>query len=305
MPRAQDFYGTSYNIGTMNKQSIIELVNPQTNVLAFRLIQLDDDSYFKSLKSYNCYKVVLIKKGRGQLIFDQAKYDFSENCLIRFPIYQPFQIEAEGPLDGVLLQFHPDFFWNHKYEMELTSKQVLFERIGEVPLIKISQEEMTQLLHPLDHLLLELNNDGIGRYDMTISWVKIFMIYASRIKMQRGVMQSETLSEAHYIVRKLINAIEEHFHHKHRPADYAKLLNVTVKTLNRTVKQHLSKTVGEMISDRIITQAKHELYLSEKSIKQIALELGFHDVAYFSRFFKARTKVSPDVYRKSFQDSIH
>jgi AraC-like DNA-binding protein len=286
----------------MNKQLNIELVNPQTNVLAFKLIQLNDDKYFKSLKSYNCYKVILIKEGKGQLTFVTAKYDFSENCLIRFPIYQPFQIEADGSLDGILLQFHPDFFWNHKYDIELTSKQVLFKNIGEIPLIKISKDEMTQLLDPLDHLLSELTSDRLGRYDIAISWVKIFMIYASRIKAERGVAPSATLSEDHYIIREMINAVEEHFKRKHRPADYAKLLNVTIKTLNRMAKQHLGKTVGDMISERIIAQAKHELYLSDKPVKQVALELGFHDVAYFSRFFKVQTTVSPDVYRKSFRE---
>ena len=289
----------------MNKELTIELVNPQTNVLAFRLIQLNDDNYFKSLKSFNCYKLILIRKGKGQVTFDVARYDFSENCLIRFPIYQPFQIEANGPLDGVLLQFHPDFFWNQRYQMESTCKQVLFKSINEVPLIKISKPEMDQLLYPLDHLVSELNSDRLGRYDITIAWVKIFMVYASRIKMEKGKINSATLSEAHYIIRKLIDAVEQHFQHKHRPADYAKLLNVTVKTLNRTAKQHLEKTVSDMISERIITQAKHELFLNDKPIKEIALELGFHDVAYFSRVFKVQTGVSPDGYRKSLVKDAH
>ena len=289
----------------MNKELTIELVNPQTNVLAFRLIQLNDDNYFKSLKSFNCYKLILIRKGKGQVTFDVVRYDFSENCLIRFPIYQPFQIEANGPLDGVLLQFHPDFFWNQRYQMESTCKQVLFKSINEVPLIKISKPEMDQLLYPLDHLVSELNSDRLGRYDITIAWVKIFMVYASRIKMEKGKINSATLSEAHYIIRKLIDAVEQHFQHKHRPADYAKLLNVTVKTLNRTAKQHLEKTVSDMISERIITQAKHELFLNNKPIKEIALELGFHDVAYFSRVFKVQTGVSPDGYRKSLVKDAH
>jgi AraC-like DNA-binding protein len=120
--------------------------------------------------------------------------------------------------------------------------------------------------------------------------------------MDRGVVHSETLSAAHYMTRKLINAVEQHFQRKHRPADYAKLLNATVKTLNRVAKQHMGKTVSDMISERIITQAKHELYLSDKPIKQIAIDLGFHDVAYFSRFFKVRTSMSPEVYRKSFRE---
>jgi len=283
----------------MNKELKIELVNPQTNILAFQLVQLNDDEYFKTLKSYNCYKVILIRKGKGRLTFDTARYDFSENCLMRFPIYQPFKIEADGPIDGILLRFHPDFFWNHKYDMELTSKQVLFKNTGEIPLIKISKEEMDQLLYPLNHLLSELMKDSLGRYDIAISWVKIFMIYASRIKTERGVIHPEKLSAVHYAVRELVNAVEQHFQHKHRPADYARLLNVSLKTLNRTAKQYLGKTVGEMISERIITQARHELYLSDKPIKQIAFDLGFKDVAYFSRFFKTQTTVSPELYRKS------
>jgi AraC family transcriptional regulator, transcriptional activator of pobA len=255
VPSALDGH-TPSSFKIMNTPLKIELVNPQTNVLAFTLVQLNDDAYFKSLKSFNCYKVILIRKGKGQVTFDTAKYDLADNCLIRFPIYQPFQLVADDPLDGILLQFHPDFFWNHKYDLELTSKQVLFTNTGEIPLIKISTAEMAQLLDPLNQLLSELNNDRLGRYDIAISWVKIFMIYASRIKMDRGTICSETLSADHYMVRELINAVEQHFHHKHRPADYAKLLNVTVKTLNRMAKQHLEKTVSDMISDRIITQAK-------------------------------------------------
>jgi len=288
----------------MDHQRQTELVNPETGILAFRLVQFTDDDYFKRLKKFNCYKIILIRKGKGRLIFDKVKFDFSENCLIRFPIYQSFQIQADGPLDGILLQFHPDFFWNHKYELELTSKQVLFKNIGAAPSIKISKPEMNQLLLPLDSLISELQTDQVGRYDITVSWVKIFMIYASRIKLDRGEVPSEALSAAHYMTRKLIDAVEQNFQYKHKPADYAKLLNVTVKTLNRVAKLHFKKTVSEIISERIITEAKHKLYLSDMPIKEIALGLGFHDIAYFSRFFKVRTSISPEAYRNSLRDKI-
>ena len=287
----------------MNNRAIIELINPQTEVLAFRLIELTDDSFFKTLNRFNCYKVILIRKGKGHITYDQVKYEFGANCLIRFPIYQPFTLASKGPIEGVLLQFHPDFFWNHKYDMELTSKQVLFEKIGEIPLLKMDAEEMDQLMHPLDQLVLELTDHNLGHYDITISWVKIFMIYASRIKMKKENIQSKALSESHYIIRRLTSAIERNFHRKHRPADYAKLLNVTVKTLNRIAKKHKEKTVGDMIAERIVAQARHELYASSKTIKQIAIELGFHDVAYFSRFFKLRMGLSPDLYRKSLKEN--
>jgi AraC family transcriptional activator of pobA len=288
----------------MNAQIETALINPQTSALAFKVLQFEDDKYFENLNTFNYYSVILIRSGKGQVVFDLTNYDFSENSLIRFPIYQPFQIKADGPLEGVLIQFHPDFFWNHKYQTELPCKQALFKNIDEIPILKINEEEMVKLLYPLDNLLLEVEGDRLGRYDMTISWTKIFMIYASRIKIEKGSIFRGAGTEAPYMIRKLINAVEEHFQSKHRPADYAALLNVTIKKLNRVARQHLSKTIGHMISDRLIAQAKHELYLSDKPVKQIARELGFNDVAYFSRFFKARTYTSPHIYRESFRKNL-
>lgn len=52
-----------------------------------------------------------------------------------------------------------------------------------------------------------------------------------------------------------------------------------------------------MISERIIIEAKRELYLTNKAIKEIAYELGYLDEYYFSRFFKTNADISPQMYR--------
>jgi AraC-like DNA-binding protein len=41
------------------------------------------------------------------------------------------------------------------------------------------------------------------------------------------------------------------------------------------------------------------LTLTQKSVKEIAFELGYKDQFYFSRFFKRLTGVSPEAYRHS------
>jgi AraC family transcriptional regulator, transcriptional activator of pobA len=53
----------------------------------------------------------------------------------------------------------------------------------------------------------------------------------------------------------------------------------------------------DLISERIIIEAKRELYLTNKSVKEIAFELGYSDEHYFSRFFKNNADVSPQMYR--------
>ena len=49
---------------------------------------------------------------------------------------------------------------------------------------------------------------------------------------------------------------------------------------------------------RLITEAKRELYLTAKPVKQIAFELGYKDEFYFSRFFKNITGQNISAYKK-------
>lgn len=62
-------------------------------------------------------------------------------------------------------------------------------------------------------------------------------------------------------------------------------------------KNHFNKTITNLISERIIIEAKRELYLTNKAVKEIAFELGYDDEHYFSRFFKNIADVSPQMYR--------
>ncbi|WP_221932059.1 helix-turn-helix domain-containing protein [Flavobacterium restrictum] len=58
-----------------------------------------------------------------------------------------------------------------------------------------------------------------------------------------------------------------------------------------------AKTPTDLILERIIIEAKRELYLTNKAVKEIAYELGYDDEHYFSRFFKNNANVSPQMYR--------
>lgn len=93
--------------------------------------------------------------------------------------------------------------------------------------------------------------------------------------------------------------LREHFRNKHAPNEYADLLNMSPKALGKLTKHHFNRTLTSLIADRIIIEAKRELYLTSKPIKEIAFELGFSDEYYFSRFFKNNVDVSPQGYREA------
>lgn len=54
----------------------------------------------------------------------------------------------------------------------------------------------------------------------------------------------------------------------------------------------------------MILEAKKEIHLTYKSIKEIARDLGFEDEFYFSRYFKKKVGVSPKTFREQVGVSI-
>ena len=69
--------------------------------------------------------------------------------------------------------------------------------------------------------------------------------------------------------------------------------------LSKLVKDYFNKTLTKLIAQRIVVEAKRELYLTSKSVKEVAFLLGYTDEYYFSRFFKKQVGVSPNIYRKT------
>ncbi|GAB3428631.1 helix-turn-helix domain-containing protein [Niabella aquatica] len=100
------------------------------------------------------------------------------------------------------------------------------------------------------------------------------------------------------IVSKGFKALLEHnFTTAKRPTEYAQQLNISVTYLNECVKNTTGYSVTHHIQQRVILEAKRLLYHSNKSVKEIATELGYDDYPYFSRLFTKVTGMSALTFR--------
>ncbi|WP_212004656.1 AraC family transcriptional regulator [Chitinophaga sp. HK235] len=81
------------------------------------------------------------------------------------------------------------------------------------------------------------------------------------------------------------------------PSDYAAALHISVSYLSEIVKQQSGFTVNHWIHQQLILEAKRQLYHTDRTIKEIAHELGFEDHAYFSRLFRKKTGLTPQQFR--------
>ncbi|WP_367753937.1 helix-turn-helix domain-containing protein [Flavobacterium sp. WC2430] len=275
------------------------LINPQNGNLAFKIFTFEDNSSFDHLQRLNYYSLIWIKKGSGRVKVDFSEYDFSANSLLAFAPYQPFMLSTHEKMEGVVLHFHPDFFCIHKHQAEVACNGILFNNIYEPPFVLIDESASNTLSMVMEQIKIEMQNPALAQYELLISYLKILLITASRLKDQQGIQEPKEAPDTKepFILQNLKNYIELHFRTKHSASDYADLLHITPKALAKITKNHFNKTLTVLISERIIIEAKRELYLSNKAVKEIAYELGYNDEHYFSRFFKNNAAVSPQMYR--------
>jgi YesN/AraC family two-component response regulator len=285
----------------MTNKDAFTLINPQNGNLAFKIFSFDGNGAFDHIQRNNYYSLIWIFEGNGQVKADFSEYDFSQNSLFAFSPYQPFMFLTDKPLVGVALQFHPDFFCIHLHQKEVACNGVLFNNIYQPPFTIIEDSASSTLKMLMEQMKTEMQNPALAQYELLVSYLKIFLITASRLKaeQQPEILQAVTDHNEPFILQNLKEAIEKDFKSKHSASDYANMLNISAKALAKITKTHFNKTLTELISERIIIEAKRELYLTNKAIKEIAYELGYDDEHYFSRFFKSNADISPQTYRET------
>ncbi|MES2520763.1 MAG: helix-turn-helix domain-containing protein [Bacteroidota bacterium] len=283
----------------MLNQSAFTLVNPQNGNLAFKVFSFENNSYFDHIQRLNYYSIIWVKNGNGKVKVDFSEYDFGENNLLSFAPYQPFMLIEEEKVEGIALNFHPDFFCIHKHHQEVACNGVLFNNIYQPPFIELDELNRITFDMLLSQMKTEMQNPALAQYELLVSYLKILLITASRLKASQQSETPKAVSDLKepFILQNLKNYIEVHFKTKHSASDYADLLNITTKALAKITKTHFNKTLTDLISERIVIEAKRELYLTNKPVKEIAYELGYEDEHYFSRFFKNNASVSPQIYR--------
>ena len=286
----------------MLDETTFTLINPQNGNLAFKLAAFDNQCQFHEIQRLNYFSLIWIKKGSGTVTADFSENPFEAGNLFAFSPYQPFMLQAKENLEGIILNFHPEFFCIYKHQPEIACNGILFNNIFKPPYVTVDEASKTVFEMVIHQIKTEMHNPELAQYELLVAYLKIFLITATRLKNQQQPdtdFDEATDNKEPFILQNLKNYIELHFKSKHSASDYAEMLHITPKALARITKNHFNKTLTHLISERIVIEAKRELYLTNKTVKEIAYSLGYDDEHYFSRFFKNNAAVSPQIYRET------
>lgn len=108
---------------------------------------------------------------------------------------------------------------------------------------------------------------------------------------------TDKLSRFENLTKAFNEALELNYSSLKRPAMYARKLNISTPYLNECIKYTTGYPVSHHIQQRIILEAKRLLHYSNKSVKEIAVALGYDDYSYFSRLFIKVTGMTAVAFR--------
>lgn len=108
---------------------------------------------------------------------------------------------------------------------------------------------------------------------------------------------ADRLSRSEVVTKAFKISLEQKYLAIKSPSDYARALHISAPYLNECVRNVTGFPVSYHIHQRVILEARRLLYHSNKSVKEIAAELGYDDHAYFSRVFTKLTGMSALTFR--------
>lgn len=102
-----------------------------------------------------------------------------------------------------------------------------------------------------------------------------------------------------FIVKNAVTYIEEHYKDKLKLSDVADQVYVSQWHLSKLLNRHLGQNFSEILNGIRINKAKELLKDPSLRIGDIADEVGFLDMAHFSRVFKKQVGISANEYRNT------
>lgn len=273
--------------------------DPRSGAEAFRLQAISARPRDYEPARTNCFCVYWIEAGSGSFWADAAEHTFTSDQLLFFVPYQYIRFALDEPLRGRVLHFHANFLCVETFHAETGCAGSLFNDPYGLPIVTPDEPAKQEIVELIARIAREQDERPLAYEDALLAYIKVLLILAARSKSEQAAdCLPNAATFGHPVLGPLRELIEENYRVLHSPSDYAALLHMTTKTLGRCVREHLGKTLTELIRERILTHAKWQLLHTLRPVKEIAAEVGFQDELYFSRLFKKATGVSPKFFRE-------
>lgn len=238
-------------------------------------------------------EIFLFSKGGGVHAIDFKDHPISNQSVhFVFP-NQIHKVKRELDTNGHVVLISKEYFSDLDYELY----GQFFHAFYLHPALNMASSEFAQVYGVLELIKQELQNKS--NYHQAI--VKDYLHVLIRLFLRS---QSVSITQPHIhdkdfkLYMDLMLEVENTFLDHHPVAYYSEQLQVSLRKLNVVCHKYHGATCSGVLHDRIILEAKKLLVHTDKSVKEVMFALNYKDAAYFNRFFKKQTGLSPSAYQE-------
>ncbi|MGH6761745.1 MAG: helix-turn-helix domain-containing protein [Phyllobacterium sp.] len=247
----------------------------------------------KSHKHESFFQILHIRSGTGEAMFGDVVHTISPPCMISMPPGNAHGYRFSKDMNGCVITL---------VALRLPAGFSGRNRLGEwlarphMTSLRADHPDSAYLTETLDRIEAEASAGHVNRSGLLESYLSTALLLASRIG-SADAGNSQVLGRDERRLEMLASLLSQHFR-EHQPIGfYADRIGVSPTHLNRIARGIAGLTVGQLLTRKIIDEAKRELVFTASSVQQTAFSLGFSDPAYFSRFFTAEVGMTPRAYR--------
>ena len=270
----------------------------------FKIDELAAKLKIKPVMPYNrrtYYKISIIN-GKNKAEYADKVINITKNALLFATPKIPYHwVPQDDDQASYFCIFTDDFLIKNKSGVVLDELPIF--KVGGYPVFQLGDEGFKEINTIFEKMYKELNSDYTYKYDLLRNYVLELIHYGQ--KLQPATALHPTQNAASRVSSLFIELLERQFpidspHQKlslRTAKDYAERLSVHINHLNKVLKENTGKTTTDLISSRVIQEAKILLKQTDWNISEIAYSLGFEEVAHFSNFFRKQTSFAPLGFR--------
>lgn len=287
------------SVDTYNRFFGLETRHPLASVIDLRKATPAQPSF---TFNYGIYALFLKDTKCGDIRYGRQTYDYDEGTVVSFA---PGQVASVKMTDttrptGLGLLFHPDFIKGTSLGQEIKSYSFFSYSSNEA--LHLSEDERHILQDCLDKIALELDHpaDRLSRRLITRS-IQLLLDYCMRFYERQFV----TREAANRDVLARFEALMDDYFTAGLPRTeglptvkyFAQRVFLSPNYFGDLIKKETGRTAQDLIQGRVIDRAKELMAGSNKTVSQIAYELGFQYPQHLNRIFKKKTGLTPGEYR--------
>jgi AraC family transcriptional activator of pobA len=247
---------------------------------------------------HNFYLSVLFTRGSGTHEIEFDRFDIKPGRIFMLGPGKVHTWQLSKDIDGYIF-FHTREFYDFNFTYDKVENYPFFSSLRNSPLIALNGTDQKKLEPVFKEVVEEYRQNELMKFQKIASLVNVLYITLARKYLPQQLREKQNL---YFLakVKKFEDLVDTNFKTVKSPKEYAKMMFISERHLNRLCKISLNKTITELITERIILEAKRMLVFSKESVSEIISELGYTDSSYFFRLFKKKTALTPLEFKNKF-----